>query len=244
MMNRFVDIHQHLIYGVDDGPRTMEDMQRMLRKAAEENVGDIICTSHAALGSKPFPADVYLAHMEEANAWCASEGLPLRLHVGSEILYSDLSTRLTVEGHFPSLSNTYTVLVEFSPDVEFKRLCDCARSFGNAGFTVIYAHVERYQAMQNLHHVRELRDEYGVFMQMNSNTVTRRKGFFTERWVRHMLDHGYIDCIGTDAHNTSTRPCSMRLCHEMLRQRYGQEYADSLCGGFARGILGLPNDAQ
>ncbi len=238
-MNSFVDIHHHLIYGVDDGPRSLEEMQRMLRKAAEENVGDIICTSHAALGRKPFPSEIYLAHLEEGNAWCAAEGLPVRLHVGSEILYSDLTPRLTLDGHFPSLCNTYTVLLEFSPDADFKRLCNAARDFGNIGFGVLFAHVERYSALQNLRHVEELREEYGVYMQMNANTIIRKKGFFTERWVRKMLESGYIDCVGTDAHNTSTRPCSMRLCHEMLRSRYGEETADQLCGGFARELLGL-----
>ncbi len=238
-MNKFVDIHQHLIYGVDDGPADFEATQRMLLRAVEENVGDIVCTSHAALSRKPFPADDYIAHFQQAQEWCDAEGLPLRLHIGSEVLYSAMGTRLVIDGHFPSLNNTYSILVEFSPDAEYKTLCEAARTFGNAGFSTIFAHVERYQAMQNLKYVKELREEYGVYMQVNSNTVTRKKGFFTERWFRHMMDERYIDCIGTDAHNTSSRPCSMRLCYEMIAARYGAELADSMCGGFARELLGL-----
>lgn len=238
-MERFVDIHHHLIYGVDDGARSFEDMQNMLLRAAHENVGDIICTSHATPGGKPFPADLYIAHMEKARQWIAEQGLPIRLHNGCEVLYTDASARLIREGHFPSLADTYHVLVEFTPEVEFKRLCDAARALGNEGFTVIYAHVERYQTLRNIVNVKELRDEYGVYMQMNTNTVTTKKGFFMERWVRKMLDEGYIDCVGTDAHNTTSRPCSMRTCYEMLKGRYGETYADDMCGGFARRLLAL-----
>lgn len=241
-MNRFVDIHHHLIYGVDDGPRTLEDMQHMLVRAAAENVGHIICTSHGTPGGRPFPADRYIDHLAQANAWCEEQGLPLRLHNGCEILYTDASARLLKEGHFPSLADTWNVLVEFTPEVEYKRLCDAARSLGNAGFTVLFAHVERYQTLRNLEHVKELREEYDVHMQMNTNTITTKKGFFLERWVRHMLEEGYIDCVGSDAHNTTSRPCSMKTCYEMIKGRYGVEMADEMCGGFVRRMLGLWDD--
>lgn len=238
-MSNFVDIHHHLIYGVDDGPRKMEDMQKMILHAANQGVTDIVCTSHATPGGKPFPADRYIAHMEEARQWIAEQGIDMRLYNGCEVLYTDSSARLLKEGHFPSLADTWNVLVEFTPDTDFKRLCDAARSIGNAGFNVIFAHVERYQALRNFNHVKELREEYGVYMQMNASTVIAKKGFFFDRWVRHMLDEGFIDCVATDAHNVSSRPCSMRMCYEMLKERYGRDVALEMCGGFQRNLLGL-----
>lgn len=238
-MNKFVDIHHHLVYGVDDGPRNFEDMQRMIHRAVEQNVGDIVCTSHVTPGERPFPAELYLAHLEKARAWIAEQGMDLNLHVGCEVLYTPASAHLLKEGYFPSLADTWNTLVEFTPDTDFKTMCECARSMGNAGFTVLVAHVERYQALRNFKNVKELRDEYGVYMQMNSNTVTTKKGFFTERWVRHMLDEGFIDCVATDAHNTSSRPCSLLTCHEMLKGRYGEEVAEDMCGGFQRRLLGI-----
>lgn len=238
-MSNFVDIHQHLVYGVDDGAQSFAEMQEMLRTAVSEGVSDVVCTSHATPGVYRFPADDYLRHVEKARMWCQEEGLPIRLHTGCEVLYTDASARLAREGHFPTLAGTWNLLVEFSPDAEYKRLCEAARQLGNAGFTVLYAHVERYQALHSLKRVQELREEYGVLMQMNTHTVTARKGFFADRWVRHMLENGYIDCVGTDAHNTSSRPCRMQQCHEALTAKYGQEYADELCGGFARRFLGL-----
>ena len=239
-MSRFVDLHHHLVYGVDDGARSFEDMQQMMLRAVSENVGDIVCTTHGTPGRRAFPMEVYQRHLEKARDWLRQEGLPLRLHSGCEVLYTDSAARLLKEGEFPTLADSWNVLVEFTPDTEFKRLCDAARLIGNAGYNVIFAHVERYQALRNLNHVRELRDEYDVYMQMNASTVVMKKGFFFDRWVRHMLDEGHIDCVATDAHNITTRPCAMRLCHEMLKERYGLDVADEMCGGFQRELLRLP----
>lgn len=238
-MSNFFDIHHHLVYGVDDGPRTFEDMQAMIIRAVEQQVSDIVCTSHATPGGRPFPNEVYIRHMKRAQEWIAQENIPMRLYSGCEVLYTDSSARLLKEGYFPSLAESWNVLVEFTPETEFKRLCDAARSIGNAGFNVIFAHVERYQALRNLNHVKALREDYGIYMQMNANTVITKKGFFFDRWVRHMLDEGHIDCVATDAHNTTSRACNMRLCYEMLKERYGREIALDMCGGFQRKLLGL-----
>lgn len=238
-MSDFVDLHHHLVYGVDDGARSLEDMQKMILRAAAEGVTDLVCTTHAAPGYQPFPTEKYLAHLEEGRAFIAEQGLDMVLHTGCEVLYTESSARLVREGFFPTLAGCDTVLVEFTTDTTYGQLAEAATSFGTAGYGVLFAHVERYDALRNLKNVSRLRDEFGVYMQMNCNTILTRKGFFTERWVRHMIEDGYIDCVATDAHNLSSRPCRMRQCHEMLAGRYGAELADELCGGFQRRLLEL-----
>jgi protein-tyrosine phosphatase len=179
----------------------------------------------------------YLAHLEDGRAFILAEGINMRLYSGCEVLYTDASARLAQEGQFPTLAGSDLVLVEFSPDASFRRLCDAASSFGMAGYSVLFAHVERYEALRNLKNVQKLRNEFGVHMQMNTNTIIGKKGFFTEHWVRHMLEDGHIDCVATDAHNLSYRPCKMKQCHEMLAMKYGSDFADELCSGFQRRLL-------
>lgn len=238
-MSNFVDLHHHLIYGVDDGAQSLEDMQKMILRAAAEGVSEIVCTSHITPGFEPFPMEAYLSHLEEAKAYVQAQGLDMRIHTGCEVLYTESSARLLQEGYYPTLAGSDIVLVEFSPDMTFRQLADAASSFGMRGYGVLFAHVERYEALRNLKNVSKLRDEFGVHMQMNTNTVLMKKGFFTERWVRHMLEDGYIDCVATDAHNLSHRPCRMLKCHEALAAKYGEEFADELCGGFQRRLLGI-----
>ena len=236
-MNKFVDLHHHLIYGVDDGAQSSEDMQKMILRAAGEGIADIVCTSHVTPGIEPFPMEKYLAHLSEAQAYIAEQDIEMRLHPGCEVLYTDASARLLREGQFPTLARNDVVLVEFSPDASFRQFTDAATSFGMAGYAVLYAHVERYDALRSLKNVRKLRDEFGVYMQMNTNTVIGKKGFFTERWVRHMLEDGYIDCVATDAHNLSSRRCRMQECYKVLAEKYGEDFAEELCGAFQRRLL-------
>lgn len=225
----FVDIHHHLIHGVDDGPKNFEDTQRMLINASEQGVRHIVATSHATPGREAFPADKYLAHLNQAQQWCDAQGLNLSIHPGCEVLYTDEAPRLLKEGYLPTLAQTWVTLVEFYPLDPFERLCQAARALGNEGFTVVMAHVERYRALQSMKNVELLREEYGVKMQMNCNTVINKRGFMMDRWTRKMIENGYIDYVASDAHNTSSRPCGMRKCYEILYEKYGEEAADELC---------------
>lgn len=225
----FVDMHHHLIHGVDDGPKTFEDTQRMLKAASEQGVRHIVATSHATPGHEAFDAQKYLNHLGMAQQWCDAQGLNLQIHPGCEVLYTDAAPRLLSEGYLPTLAQTWVTLVEFYPLDHIERLCQAARLLGNEGFTVVMAHVERYKALQSMRNVEMLREEYGVKMQMNCNTVLSKKGFFQDRWTRKMIESGFIDYVASDAHNTSSRPCSMQKCYDMLWEKYGQETADTLC---------------
>ena len=66
----FVDIHHHLIYGVDDGAQTWEDTQKMILRAVDESITDIVCTSHATPGITPFPTEntLRISHRHSSGA--------------------------------------------------------------------------------------------------------------------------------------------------------------------------------
>jgi len=225
----FIDMHHHLIHGVDDGPRSFEDTQRMLKFASEQGVRHIVATSHATPGQEAFDANKYLEHLNMAQRWSDEQGMNLAIHPGCEVLYTDAAPRLLSEGYLPTLAETWVTLVEFFPLDPFERLCQAARLLGNEGFTVVMAHVERYKALQSMRNVELLREEYGVKMQMNCNTVISKKGFLQDRWTKKMIENGYIDYVASDAHNTFSRPCSMQKCYEVLWEKYGEGTANALC---------------
>lgn len=235
-----IDIHHHLIYGVDDGAKTLEDTQKMLLRACEQGVTHLVATSHATPGRELFPAEQYIAHFEEAERLCVEQQLPITLHMGAEILYTDEASRILRAGQIPTLANTNVVLVEFLPNVTYDRLCHAARYLGNQGFTVVFAHVERYyEALKDVEHIASLREEYNVWTQMNCNTILRKRGFFFDRWVKRLLAEEYIDIVSSDAHNVTSRPCTLGQCYHTLTQRYGVEMANALCYENAASLLGL-----
>ena len=77
----YTDIHSHLIWGVDDGAETREETFRMLREAAADGIGRIICTPHVTPGVYEFPEGVFQEHFREAEEYIVQEGLPLQLYL-------------------------------------------------------------------------------------------------------------------------------------------------------------------
>ena len=139
----------------------------------------------------------------------------------------------------PTLNGRRAVLVEFWYDAPYKTMCEAARLLGNEGMSVIFAHIERYRETRSLPHLEELREEYGVYTQMNARTVYEKQGFLTDRWKRKLLDAGLVDMVSSDAHNVASRPCNILKAREALRDGWGEETADRLCGGCARELLSL-----
>ena len=234
-----VDMHCHVIWGVDDGARSEDDTHAMLRMAVENKVRHIVCTSHVTPGEAPFPAERYQDHLARAQAFCRDEGLDITLHPGSEILYTDQAPRLLHEGKIPRLNDKRAALVEFWYDVPTDTLYQAARLLGNEGVIVIFAHIERYRVSRNIKLLEELRNEYGVLMQMNARTVYEKQGFLTDRWKRKLLEADIIDMVASDAHSVNSRPFNILRAWEALRDEYGQETADRLCGGAAAELLAL-----
>ena len=225
----FADVHHHLLWGVDDGPKTFEETQQMIYEMVQEDVQYVIATAHATPGRVRFPAETYFEHLRQAQQWCAANGLEVMIYPGSEIFYTSNTARLLREGQIPTLAQGRWVLVEFSPEAPYERLKEAARTLGMAGYNVLFAHVERYRCLRNLKRMAELHDNYDVTMQMNASTVLAKKRFWEKGRFRKIITSGWIDMIATDAHNTTTRRCCMAECYEALKQEYGWETAEELC---------------
>ena len=234
-----VDMHCHVIWGVDDGAQTEEDARAMIRLAAENKVRHIVCTSHITPGEAPFPLERYEDHLNRLQAWIREENLDITLYPGSEILYTEQAARMLHEGRIPRLNNRRVVLVEFWYDVPEDTMRQAARLLGNEDVTVIFAHIERYKASRNIAFLEELRDEFGVLIQMNARTIYEKQGFLTDRWKRKLLEGDLIDMVASDAHNVSSRPCNVLRAWEWLRDKFGGETADRLCGAAAAELLAL-----
>ena len=233
LTNKFTDIHHHILYGLDDGAATPEKMQEMLRKAAEDNIGRIIATPHVTPGVKRFERDQFDRALRAAQEYSAGENLNIEIYEGCEILYTDQTPRFLEEGRIPTLADTDLVLVEFSPDVQYKKLVDALESILTSGFSPIVAHVERYDCLA--HHpsrAEKLKDEMDVYFQVNCTSIIGdKKGMGNKKFVEKLLDKDLIDAIGTDAHSPNKRPVRMMEAWQKLKKDFGKSYANELTDG-------------
>ena len=224
----FIDLHHHLVHGVDDGAQDFEAAGRLLLRAGQDGIRHLIATPHMVPGQEEFPMEKYLSHLEMARAFCREKGLDLQLYSGAEILYTRDTPRLLQEGKALTLAGSPFVLVEFSPDDAFAHLREAAQRISGAGFIPVFAHIERYACLQKWQHVLELKQQFSVRCQVNGRTVIHRQGFFRRRQMDRLLENGLVDYIATDAHDMPGRGACMTQAFEALSQVWGEEYARRL----------------
>lgn len=224
----FTDIHNHCIYGVDDGARTFERTCFLLREAVKDGIHAIISTPHVTPGQEEFDYDLYLRHFEKARSWIAEEQLGLQLYTGSEILYTPYTARLLRENKVMTMNGTRNVLVEFAPSDSYSTILDAAATLGNAGYQVIFAHIERYIALKKLNQLYELQEDYNVRLQVNGRTLLRKAPLLRRKYMEGMFKEGLIDFVACDTHDFEGRGTCMTSAYNALKELVSEEYAINL----------------
>ena len=134
-----IDIHSHILPGVDDGAKGAEVARRMAERYREAGVAEVVCTPHMdAEHRDPAPLKEAFAAFQEAM-----RSVPVRFYLGSEIYYyPDMADDLAA-GKLLPFGGSRTVLVEFSTRQETE-IADIVYDLGVAGYRPIVAHIERY----------------------------------------------------------------------------------------------------
>jgi len=223
-----IDIHSHVIWGVDDGAETRDQTFEMLRAAVADGIHKIVVTPHITPGVFEFPEDRFLQHLTVARAFITRENLPLKLSRGAELLYTELTPRLLREGRVPTMEGTRYPLIEFSPSDTWDHIRSALQKVSNAGFKPIIAHMERYPAIHTTEQVRELKTACCSFVQINARSLTRKQPLMRRRYFDHLFKENLVDFVATDTHALPGRGTCMQEGMEALRQKYGDACADRI----------------
>ena len=220
------DIHQHLLWGLDDGAQTAEIMQSMLREAAAQNIGQIAATCHVCPGIAPFDPGVYHERLAEANAFCQKEGLRVQVLPGAEVAWTYHTVDALRQGKALRLGNTDHVLLELWRDISLAEAQRAVRSLIAAGYCPVLAHVERYRCFSWFpQRAIRFRAETGALFQMNARTLLQPRGRVEKAFVRRMLDARALDAIASDAHGNIDRPQNLRAAYAWLQQHTDDAFA-------------------
>lgn len=244
MQAGLIDIHHHLLDGMDDGPSTFEETIRMLHRAVQEGVTCIAATPHVTPGQVKFSRELYQEKLAHVQAYVQEAGLPLTICQGAEVYYTSSTVSYLQKGVIPTLGNSWHVLVEFHPHDTYATIRHAAANVNNAGYSMVLAHAERYRALRWGDRLAELKADCGLKVQMNSSAILKAHQGWGDRWIRRMLREGLTDIVSSDSHNTSTRFCTLGQCAEMLSTVYGPEAAKRLCADRALRILHEKDDRR
>lgn len=228
-MSGFRDIHAHFIYGIDDGPRTRADMEAMLDAAHADGITTLFATPHGTPGVYPFDDALYLQRLNEARAYCRSRNYSMRLYSGAEIMYTPVIANASKES-IRTLGNSNVVLMEFVPDISFPEMETAVEMMEDLGYTVMMAHIERYDCLYRSGNAYRLKERHHVRYQINCSSLITGRGFWKNRSIRKWLRDELIDSLSTDAHDCVRRPFRMKAAHAILAEQVGIRYADMLTG--------------
>ena len=228
-----IDIHSHIIFDVDDGPKTLEDSRRLLEESYRQGVRTIISTSHRRKGMFETPEEKIAANFKQVQDLAKQVADDLTVLYGAEIYYTSDILRKLEEGTFPSLGGTKYVLIEFSMNTPYKDIHSALGNVIRLGMTPVVAHIERYHCLENDEdRVSELIN-MGCYMQVNSSNVLKPKLFgdrykFMKKRVQFFLERDLVHFVASDMHNLDDRPPYMQKAYQIVAKKYGAERAEEL----------------
>ncbi|WP_297595832.1 CpsB/CapC family capsule biosynthesis tyrosine phosphatase [uncultured Cetobacterium sp.] len=189
-----VDVHTHLLFGVDDGPETLGESIELVKLGKKLGYKEFILTSHFAKGR--FKNQNYDKNFEILNEACKKLNLDVVFHRGNEVYLDENLDVVLKEKTFNTVGGRY-LLVEFSPLTPVKVGEGMLARVMRHGYIPILAHVERYRNFTGSDIVRI--KKMGVKVQVNIS------GACSSKRVERLLKEGYIDFLGSDAHKMGKR---------------------------------------
>lgn len=221
-----IDIHTHVLPGVDDGSQSMEDSLELLAIAADSGVDTVVATPHCNV---PDEFDNYAD--EELNERFVQldkareeAGIPIRLCRGMEVFATQDLPDLLRENKIWPINGTRYFLVEFAFSEEPSFCRDILRRCRDLDYIPIIAHPERYFFVQDDPDLAFDWCVSGYGLQINKGSILGRFGPDPHRCARQLLEHGLAACVASDAHSPFQRSTHMGEISDYLMNEYGADY--------------------
>lgn len=233
MQDSLIDIHAHILPGIDDGARNIEESIEMAAMAVSQGIKTIIATPHYyRRGNRKDYRKIY----EETKRQIQKAIPELSLFLGQELYYhEELEDRL-LSGQALTLSGTRYVLVEFDTRISYSQMSRAVRSLAGFGYIPVLAHIERYECLREEGALSKLH-RLGAMFQMNYESLTGRWYEADIRWCRKQIKEKNIHFLGTDMHRKDYRPPEIKKAIAWLERHTDAAYAAEITRKNAMDIL-------
>lgn len=221
-----IDIHCHVLPYLDDGAEDWEAALAMARAASEDGIAQCIATPHWT--GTPGETEKVLDRAEELRARLTEAGVPLKVHVGNEVVLVPRLVDALKEKRALTLGGSTYVLLETAQLEQGAYTHNALFQLQSNGYRVILAHPERVRSWHG--YLGELREllQRGCHLQVNAASLVGGFGAPVKKAAEALLRLGWVSLMASDAHSPKSRPHLMRPALKRCAELIGQEQAAAL----------------
>ncbi|MDD3404439.1 MAG: hypothetical protein PHQ72_13980 [Hespellia sp.] len=224
-MIEIVDMHCHILPGVDDGAADLYISKEILRMEYEQGVRRIIFTPHYRERYFETNRSLLIGRYYEVKQLIKEMGLNIHIHLGCECHCHEKIGEHLKSGFCLTMAKGDYVLIEFSSSDNYAKIRGYIYDMINLGYKPIIAHIERYPCIvEKPELVRTLRD-LGASIQVNADSILGIDGRVAKKFCQQLMKQDEIDFVGSDVHNCTTRKTNIGKCATYVEHKMGRRYA-------------------
>jgi protein-tyrosine phosphatase len=232
-----IDLHCHLLPGVDDGAADLGTALAMARIAVDDGIKVIACTPHIYPGMYDNDGPAIRRAVAELQTRLEEADIPLRLTLGADAhIAPDLVASLR-GGQVPTLHDSRYFLLEPPHHVAPPRLAETVFDLLAAGYVPVITHPERLSWIEDRYETFGELARKGAWLQVTAGSLTGRFGQAAQYWGERLLDEGWVHILATDAHGVDRRPPLLAEGRRAAERWLGAGEADHLVAIRPQGIL-------
>jgi protein-tyrosine phosphatase len=220
-----IDIHTHIVWGVDDGAETLQQSLNMLRIAVECGSTDLVATPHYNRSWTP-DAALVRNRIQELMAACGSAP---RIHRGWEVNLHPLSMEaaLASPAEF-TINQAGYILLELPHWTLPANMRHILQSFRERGMRPIIAHPERNPALMQMQADLEVWVREGCLLQLTAQSVTGEAGAEAREAAWELLRKGWVSIVASDSHDDLDRTPDLRPARRAIEAKLGAPAAERM----------------
>lgn len=223
-----IDLHSHILPGIDDGAPDLDTSLKMARQAVDGGTNIMACTPHIYPGMYMNEATGIAAGMEVLQTALDQAGIALKLVQGADVHLVPEVLEGLKSGRIPTLNRSRYFLLEPSHHVAPPRFEDSVFEMMAAGYVPVITHPERLVWIETHYPKFVSLVHQGAWMQLTAGAILGKFGKRARYWSERMLDEGLVHIVSSDAHTTGMRNPNMADAREALVRRLGEAAANQL----------------
>lgn len=223
-----IDLHCHILPGVDDGPATMAEAVAMCRTASADGIRTVVATPHYRPGSFTWNPDEQQTAIEALQNEIDAAGLLLTILPGAEIAFCPELPELLKNGTHLTINRGCYFLLEFRPEAVPANVEPFLSSMIEAGYLPIIAHPERNSWFTRRHDILTSLVRRGALLQITAVSLLGELGADVRSFSRLLLKNNLVQIIASDAHNPGDRPALLAAAVRAAADEIGTERANAL----------------